>query len=328
MKIAFFSRRSASSTASEPLRRAEPPRSVRATPLTAAFAPYVPLTAATPAARGRLAFYLLRPASATDALIAETCARPMASLVEALRDGRARLHEMAGLHETEVENLTDTDLFAQAGDTIRGGWMDRTLAVDVVVPPSRRARPRRLGLRAFCLEPGGGWRLMRDEREVSRAFGVLAMADQAGQETAAATAQWPAQAMARRFADLIERDAQALGVACAIDGVLREAHVYATPTMFRQLWPQLLNEHLAALLEECAAVRGGDIGTALPPAPEAVAAWLEKTRRGRHVAQALTARVTLTACEGNDGTVSLETLDTAQGNMCIHRWVVAGGERR
>ena len=270
-----------------------------------------PLSVSTPAAHGRIALYLLHTAAGAP----PTTLRPMLPLAEALRDGLAQLHETAGLHETEVENLAGVDLFAQAGETIHGGWMDRTLVVDVVVPACHE-RPRRLGLRAFCLEPGGPWRLS-DQREVSHAFGAATDCAISPLEPGGAACE-----AARRFAGLIERDPRASGFACAIDGVLREAHVYASPELFRQLWPSLVTDQLAALLDE-EVISSVPRPPVLPPRIEEVITWLDRARRGRHVAQSLTPRVTLSACESLDGTVSLETLDTAQGHACVHRWVVA-----
>lgn len=278
--------------------------------------PTPPLAVTTPAVHGRVALYLLR---STASVAHGPAPRPMLPLAEALRDGLAQLRETAGLHETEVENLAGVDLFAQAGETIHGGWMDRTLVVDVVVPACHE-RPRRLGLRAFCLAPGGTWRLT-DQREVSRAFGATAPvlgepADHHAEPGGLACES------ARRFAGFIERDPQASGFACAIDGVLREAHMYSSPELFRQLWPTLLTDHLAALLDD-ELVSAAPRPPVLPPRVDEVITWLDRARRGRHVAQSLTPRVTLSACESADGTVSLETLDTAQGHACIHRWVVS-----
>ena len=74
------------------------------------------------------------------------------TLDEALRSGRARLHETGRVGELEIENLTSADLYAQAGDVVKGGWQDRALGVDFIVP--RQERPRRMRVRTFCVERG------------------------------------------------------------------------------------------------------------------------------------------------------------------------------
>ncbi len=74
------------------------------------------------------------------------------TLDEALRSGRARLHETGRVGELEIENLTSADLFAQAGDVVKGGWQDRALGADFIVPV--QARSRRMRVRTFCVERG------------------------------------------------------------------------------------------------------------------------------------------------------------------------------
>ena len=75
------------------------------------------------------------------------------TLDEALRAGCARLHETGKVGELEVENLVDADLYAQAGDVMKGGWQDRALGADCIVP-QRTARRRRTRIRTFCVERG------------------------------------------------------------------------------------------------------------------------------------------------------------------------------
>ncbi|HEV3383871.1 MAG TPA: DUF6569 family protein [Gemmata sp.] len=58
------------------------------------------------------------------------------TLQEALETGRAIVHETGNVNSLTVENLsTDTELFLQDGDIIRGGRQDRLVALDLLVPP-------------------------------------------------------------------------------------------------------------------------------------------------------------------------------------------------
>ncbi|MBI3855831.1 MAG: hypothetical protein HY293_09095 [Planctomycetes bacterium] len=50
----------------------------------------------------------------------------------------------------EVQNSGDRPVFLQAGDTVKGGKQDRTIAVDLVLPP----RSGKQDVAAFCVEPG------------------------------------------------------------------------------------------------------------------------------------------------------------------------------
>ncbi len=298
-----------------------------------------PLAVSTPAAHGRVALYLLHAPAVAPVPGTGAIARPMLPLAEALRDGLALLHETAGLHETEIENLAGVDLFAQAGETIHGGWMDRTLAVDLIVPACHE-RPRRVGLRAFCLEPGGCWRLT-DQREVSRAFGAAATSalildedDNTGSAAGSGRRRrWRKQPrLSARLASpgggaavcRAHRAGSARQRLCLRDR--RRPARGACLFVARPVSPALAFP--ARRSSRRAAGRRGESGPTaprppvLPPRIDEVIAWLDRARRGRHVAQSLTPRVTLSACESADGTVSLETLDTAQGHVCVHRWVV------
>ena len=84
--------------------------------------------------------------------------RPFLTLEEGLRTKTVVLREhgsgsgedRARVNELEIENRSDQWLFLQAGDVIEGGKQDRTIGVDVTIPPNSAARP----IAAFCVEHG------------------------------------------------------------------------------------------------------------------------------------------------------------------------------
>ncbi|MEW6745180.1 MAG: DUF6569 family protein [Planctomycetota bacterium] len=76
-------------------------------------------------------------------------------LAEALEKGLARVSErgegsQASVNELEIENRGDIPVYVQAGDIVKGGRQDRTIAVDLVVAP----HSGRIPLAAFCVEHG------------------------------------------------------------------------------------------------------------------------------------------------------------------------------
>ena len=257
-------------------------------------------------AHGSLAvFPLLRPAGAS-------ASAPYQGLTAALADGRARLHESDGLRETEVENLTDTDLFLAAGETVSGGWQDWTLGVDLIVP-RRSSRRGRLALRAFCLHPGRWRGEPTDRREVSRAFG----------ETRTVV-----PATERALAKLPRTHPEAVGFALAVGGTPRAAHLYAGADLFAALWPGTLER----LLSAGSLAR---VGGAPDDVPEAgrMSAWVARACRTAADSvgdsHSLTPRVTLldrpADAEGSPARLmSLETLDNARGGLCVHQAIVPG----
>lgn len=75
------------------------------------------------------------------------------TLEEALKSGVLKVTEKAGaaeVNELQVENVGDRPVYLQAGDTVKGGQQDRTIAVDTMLPPKSGKR----GIDAFCVEPG------------------------------------------------------------------------------------------------------------------------------------------------------------------------------
>jgi len=74
-------------------------------------------------------------------------------LEEALKEGTLRVTEQAGSAQVnllEIENVGEHPVYIQAGDTVKGGQQDRTIAVDVIIPPKSGKMP----VGAFCVEPG------------------------------------------------------------------------------------------------------------------------------------------------------------------------------
>jgi hypothetical protein len=72
-------------------------------------------------------------------------------LEEAMGRGLVTVQETSEVNVLAFENLSaGEDVFAQAGDVVKGGRQDRTLAADIVLP----ARPGRVSVEVFCVEQG------------------------------------------------------------------------------------------------------------------------------------------------------------------------------
>jgi len=108
-----------------------------------------------PHTHGNLSVYLVHSASAPQGDFG------CITLEEALKSGVLKVTEKgdgAEVNELQVENVGDKPVYLQAGDTVKGGQQDRTIAVDTMLPPKSGKR----GIDAFCVEPGR-WRA-RDEK--------------------------------------------------------------------------------------------------------------------------------------------------------------------
>ena len=284
--------------------------------------------------------------------------RMFLTLDEALQAGCARLHETGRVGELEIENLTQGELYVQAGDVVKGGWQDRALGQDFVVP--ERARCTRMRVRTFCVERGRWNRRAGEEatntfksadhfaasRELKlsirreRSQTAVWSSVDASQEklnqvlgtdvrAAASPSSLPMSMenpiLRRRLADylltfnhLLADHPHAVGFAFAINGQLSSADLYASPELFRKLWAKLLE---AAALEALAEASSPGATCSTPTAKE-VSAWLRQARRGRKTRHAVTSRITLVVRE-NAGQVSFETMDAEQRNVCVPQNILA-----
>ena len=299
-----------------------------------------------------LAVYFLHSPSAVSK-------RLFLTLDEALRAGCARLHETGKVGELEVENLVDADLFAQAGDVMKGGWQDRALGMDCIVP-QRTSRPRRMRIRTFCVERGR-WSdrqgeeptelfqsarhatvfrdiklSMQQERSQAAVWSSVDLAQSrlsrslgVDIRSAASPSSLPLavenEVVARRlvgyvqaFDNVLADKPDAIGFAFAVNGKLNSADLYASPELFRKLWPKLLEAASLEALAESATMSA----TCATPDAATVADWLRTARRGCRTRHAVSSRVTLLVRE-NDRQVSFETMDAEQGNLCVHQNILA-----
>jgi hypothetical protein len=72
------------------------------------------------------------------------------TLQEALTRKKVVVHETKDVNKLAIENVGAEEVYVQAGDIVKGGQQDRTLAYDLIVP----ARSGRMALEAFCVEQG------------------------------------------------------------------------------------------------------------------------------------------------------------------------------
>jgi len=70
------------------------------------------------------------------------------TLGEAMERGLTVLHETGNVGELLIDNLSEWYVFVMAGDIVKGGRQDRTMATDVILKPESRNVP----LKSFCVE--------------------------------------------------------------------------------------------------------------------------------------------------------------------------------
>jgi hypothetical protein len=277
------------------------------------------------------------------------------TLQEALEQKKIIVHETGTVGQLAVENLSsDSEVFIQAGDIVKGGRQDRVLAYDLIVP----ARSGKVPLAAFCVE-AGRWQRRggEDERQFSQSAGQLpgkalrlavSSARQQGQVWEKVKEQQ--EKLSRRLSKnvaaaqspsslqltLEDKDLQArvdayvarlqkctagkpgvVGFALTINGKVESAEVYGSYALFRKMWPKLLR---AAAVDAFAEQQKGRRYE--PAESDEIEAFLAEASEGKRTDTDVNRRIRVTTREG-ETTVSIETRDQDRKGAIVHRSVIA-----
>jgi hypothetical protein len=273
------------------------------------------------------------------------------TLEEALAQKKAVVHETQNVGELAVENLSETEeVFVQAGDIVKGGQQDRTIAYDLIVPPKSGKVP----LKSFCVEHG---RWTRRGGEDDRRFGEakdqlasnslkLAARREASQQEVwknVAKAQGdlsrnvmaPVQARAsqtslqltlehqkvleavdaylKKLQGSPEGKADVIGYAACINGKVNNADVYASNALFLKLWPKLLKSSAVEAVAELQKDRKFE-----PPTADAVRDFLADADRGKKTEKDVNKRLQQVERESPKA-CCFETCDREQKGAAIRR---------
>jgi hypothetical protein len=198
-------------------------------------------------------------------------------LESALEADQLVVHETKKVNRLAVENRSGDYVFLQAGDIVGGGWQDRVIAYDLVVPP----RSGKVQLGAFCVESGRWSGRGRESEAVFNSASYAASGKelkQAYREAKSQSEVWEkvqeaqlvlgralsadvrvdesASSMAlslghpevedartrytRTLADAADGTTDVVGFAYAVNGELSGANVYGSKELFMQVWPKML----------------------------------------------------------------------------------------
>ena len=236
------------------------------------------------------------------------------TLDEALKAKKVILHETRNVNQLSIENVSAEEVFVQAGDIVKGGQQDRTIAVDMIVPPKSGKVP----VSSFCVEAN---RWSQRGKENVKMFGSstanlvsnglkLATRNAGSQGQVWRNVAYSQMQLAKTLkADVKSKDSETslqltlehkklraavdgyvkkleksldkqtdvIGYAVAINGQVNNADVYANADLFRKLWPKLLT---CSAIEAVAEKKPASVK---PPAvkAEAVARFLADTSKAR-----------------------------------------------
>lgn len=275
--------------------------------------------------------------------------RKLLPLARALAEKQVVVRETGNVSRLTIENLSDQEVYVQAGEIVKGGRQDRVLSMDLVLPP----RSGRVEIGSFCVE-SGRWQKRGAEpadrfasSESNLANKDLKYANHVGAQGEV----WKnVQRMQQKLASNLREDvrgaqsasslqltlendrvrksvegyvaalqplaathADTVGYAFAINGELNSAELYASPLLFRELWPKLVR---ASAVEAVAERKDGAAHT--PPALDAVRAFLERADEGTPQEKAAGSGMRTIARESASRVV-IETRESQRREGFLHR---------
>lgn len=273
------------------------------------------------------------------------------TLQEALAQKKVIVYETKDVNELAIRNLSNQDVYVQAGDVVRGGEQDRMISVDFIVPP----KSRRMPISAFCVESG---RWNKRGNEVAGSFSssensiatkdLKLAAKRAGSQSAvwekvkvaqdklSANTSAPVMAAAspssyelsvensavkettadyiKSLEGILRNKTDVIGYVFAINGHVNSADVYASRSLFVKLWPKLLKASAVEAIAEL-----NQTTAAQPVVSETIHTFLtESEKAAGAAAKPVTSRVKLVTKE-DDRNIFFETQDRAEKDAWVHR---------
>jgi hypothetical protein len=273
------------------------------------------------------------------------------TLQEAIEQNTATVHE-TGAGQLLIDNRSNSALFIQAGDIVKGGTQDRTLPNDMLISANTTRTP----VTALCVEQG---RSFPRQGEISSSFetsseqlpgrdlrlaayrqsqgdvwnNVRKMQDNLARNTGGSVqaplsqtslqlslehqrVQNAVQDAVAKLAPAVEGKNDVIGYVAVVNGQVQSADVYASADLFRKLWPKLIRASAVGALAE----KRGDAAVQVPT-NEAVQAFLTSAETGQafHVQAGRSSIIR----QETAGQLLFDTCDPARGNVVVHRAFIA-----
>jgi hypothetical protein len=276
------------------------------------------------------------------------------TLDEALKQKKVVVHETKQVNQLAIENVSTDEVFVQAGDIVRGGQQDRTIAFDMIVQPKSGKVP----LNAFCVEAGRWTQRGKEARgHFSRCDNQLAsnslkiaarkgMSQQQVWDNVAKTQMAlkdklkadvqakeskssleltlehkkvveAVDAYVKKLQDSPKDKNDAIGYAVVINGKVNNADVYASNGLFQKLWPKLLKASAVESVAELNKDKKFD-----PVKVDAVKAFLADAEKGKKSEKKITNRFRQIEQESAKN-ILFETSDRQQKGAFVRRSYVA-----
>ena len=272
------------------------------------------------------------------------------TLQEALAQKKVKVYETKDVNELAIRNLSNQDIYVQAGDIVRGGDQDRMISVDFIVPP----RSGRMPIAAFCVE-SGRWNKRGNEESASFSSSENSVATKeiklAAKRANSQQAVWENVAVAQdklsrnvgvsvnavvsasslelsvenakvketsaayinKLAGILKNKPDVIGYVFAINGQVNSADIYASHALFAKLWPKLLKASAVEAIAEL--TKDADVK---PVLAETIETFLAESEKATASAKEVTPRVRMVTRE-DERNILFETQDRHQKDGFVHR---------
>ena len=272
------------------------------------------------------------------------------TLQEALAQKKVVVYETKDVNELAIRNLSNEDIYVQAGDVVRGGEQDRMISTDFIVPP----RSGRMPISAFCVE-SGRWSARGGEASAQFSSSDNAIATKelklAAKRAKSQDAVWEnvkvAQAKLGKslrtnvearassssyelsvetpkvkettaeyvnaLSNIVQGKSDVIGYVFAINGHVNSGDVYASRSLFVKLWPKLLKASAVEAIAE-----SNQAAAPQPVAEQTVHTFLGESERAAGASKDVTRRVKLVTRE-DDKNIFFETQDRGDRDNWVHR---------
>lgn len=299
-----------------------------------------------PYAHENLAVFLIHGKSAIDA-------KNILTLDEAMEKKKIVVYETGSVDKLAVENISDTPVYIQSGDIVKGGKQDRVLQNDLVIRPKSGKIP----ISSFCVEQG---RWAGRGKEDRKSFGSskkqlasrkLKLATKRGkkqgdvwkevasvqkkltdnvgksvQDVRSATSlqlTLENKEISKKVKDytetisgMVKNQKDAIGFCFAINGEINSADLYASTGLFQKLWPKMLEACSVEAVSEL-----NQAGKTREVTANDVANWLNEADKGKESEQSVNENIDLKVRE-SDRDIVYETYDDSSKDIYIHKNVL------
>lgn len=224
-----------------------------------------------PVTSGNISLFLIKGA---DRLKGQT----YLTLPEGLAKKQVIVKETGDVNVLKVDNLSNSVVFIQSGEIVKGGRQDRALQSDMLIQPHAKG----VSLPCFCVEhdrwSGRGGEhagqfnsakhfvvgnkmnlAIKSDRDQSKVWDAVATKQKELSQSLGGTVAAPASPSSMQLtleqekvkgavksqynalSKVIDNEKGVIGYAVAINGKISHADVYASGDLFKKLWPGLLN---------------------------------------------------------------------------------------